>query len=57
MHANAYYPLKVSVFKSSLDTKLLESLWNKYWVNTLSQSPLITVSWKAKAARKFSLSS
>ncbi len=39
-----YYALEVSYFKSSLDRKLLESLWNKYWVNTLSSSSLLTVS-------------
>ena len=44
VHANQYYPLEVQVFKSSLDTELLALLWNKYWVNTLSQSPLISVS-------------
>lgn len=43
VHANAYYQLDISIFKSSLDTQLLNSLWNKYWVNTLSQSPLISV--------------
>ncbi|TIC26695.1 hypothetical protein E3Q12_00031 [Wallemia mellicola] len=42
VHANAYYQLEVSIFKSSLDKKLLDLLWNKYWVNTLSQSKLIT---------------
>ncbi|KAJ8584620.1 Mov34-domain-containing protein [Rhizopogon salebrosus TDB-379] len=42
VHANQYYPLDVQVFKSSLDTELLGLLWNKYWVNTLSQSPLIS---------------
>ncbi|KAI0022093.1 COP9 signalosome complex subunit 5 [Xylariomycetidae sp. FL0641] len=41
-HASKYYPLEVSHFKSTLDTKLLELLWNKYWVQTLSQSPLLT---------------
>lgn len=41
-HASRYYSLEVSHFKSSLDTKLLELLWNKYWVQTLSQSPLLT---------------
>lgn len=41
VHANAYYPLEVSYFKSSLDRRLLELLWNKYWVNTLSASPLL----------------
>uniref|UniRef100_M3YFJ1 COP9 signalosome complex subunit 5 n=1 Tax=Mustela putorius furo TaxID=9669 RepID=M3YFJ1_MUSPF len=37
-----YYALEVSYFKSSLDRKLLELLWNKYWVNTLSSSSLLT---------------
>ncbi|KAJ4305744.1 COP9 signalosome catalytic subunit rri1 [Kalmusia sp. IMI 367209] len=31
-HASHYYPLTVSHYKSSLDAKLLDSLWNKYWV-------------------------
>ena len=43
VHANQYYSLDVQIFKSSLDTELLGMLWNKYWVNTLSQSPLISV--------------
>jgi len=43
VHANQYYSLEVQIFKSSLDTELLSLLWNKYWVNTLSQSPLISV--------------
>ncbi|KAI0037234.1 Mov34-domain-containing protein [Vararia minispora EC-137] len=42
VHANQYYQLEVQVFKSTLDTELLGLLWNKYWVNTLSQSPLIS---------------
>ncbi|KAF9815784.1 hypothetical protein IEO21_04368 [Rhodonia placenta] len=42
VHANQYYPLEVQVFKSSLDSELLGLLWNKYWVNTLSQSALIS---------------
>lgn len=41
-HASRYYSLEVSHFKSTLDTHLLELLWNKYWVATLSQSPLFT---------------
>ncbi|KAG0633852.1 JAB1/Mov34/MPN/PAD-1 ubiquitin protease-domain-containing protein [Tuber brumale] len=41
-HTNQYYTLEVSHFKSSLDTHLLDLLWNKYWVSTLSQSPLFT---------------
>jgi len=42
VHANQYYQLDVEVFKSSLDNDLLAMLWNKYWVNTLSQSPLVS---------------
>jgi len=41
-HASRYYSLEVSHFKSSLDSHLLELLWNKYWVQTLSQNPLLT---------------
>ena len=44
VHANQYYSLDVQVFTSELDKELLGLLWNKYWVNTLSQSPLISVS-------------
>ncbi|KAJ5611004.1 hypothetical protein N7510_007723 [Penicillium lagena] len=39
-HANQYYSLDVSHFKSTLDSEILSLLWNKYWVATLSQSPL-----------------
>lgn len=42
VHCKQYYSLEVSYFKSSLDSKLLESLWNKYWMNTLSSSTLLT---------------
>ncbi|TLD31620.1 hypothetical protein PspLS_02041 [Pyricularia sp. CBS 133598] len=41
-HASRYYALETEHFKSTLDAHLLELLWNKYWVQTLSQSPLIT---------------
>ncbi|KAI1367827.1 JAB1/Mov34/MPN/PAD-1 ubiquitin protease-domain-containing protein [Xylaria arbuscula] len=41
-HASKYYSLEVSHFKSTLDTHLLDLLWSKYWVQTLSQSPLFT---------------
>ncbi|OSS51721.1 hypothetical protein B5807_03310 [Epicoccum nigrum] len=41
-HANHYYPLEITHYKSSLDAKLLEALWNKYWVQTLSASPLLS---------------
>jgi len=36
--ADDYYPLELSVFKSSLDTTLFELLWNKYWVKGLAAS-------------------
>lgn len=42
VHCKSYYPLEISYFKSSLDTTLLDKLWNKYWVNTLSSSPVFT---------------
>lgn len=41
-HANRYYSLEVSHYKSTLESKLLEALWNKYWVQTLSSSPLFS---------------
>ncbi|ESK84340.1 cop9 signalosome complex subunit 5 [Moniliophthora roreri MCA 2997] len=42
VHANQYYQLDVEIFKSKMDNQLLGMLWNKYWANTLSQSPLIS---------------
>lgn len=41
VHAEEYYTLSISFFKSSLDSHLLRLLWNKYWVSTLSSSPLL----------------
>ncbi|KAK3322228.1 JAB1/Mov34/MPN/PAD-1 ubiquitin protease-domain-containing protein [Apodospora peruviana] len=41
-HSSRYYSLEVEHFKSTLDTSLLELLWNKYWVQTLAQNPLLT---------------
>lgn len=32
----------MTYFKSALDRKLLDSLWNKYWVNTLGSSGLLS---------------
>lgn len=40
IHCKQYYSLDVKYFKSSLDAQLLDLLWNKYWVDTLSSSPL-----------------
>jgi COP9 signalosome complex subunit 5 len=39
-HSQKYYALDVSFFKSSLDAKLLDVLWDKYWVETLAASRL-----------------
>nr|ABK24758.1 unknown [Picea sitchensis] len=41
VHCKHYYALDITYFKSSLDSHLLDLLWNKYWVNTLSSSPLL----------------
>lgn len=41
-HSSRYYSLEVSHFKSTLDSHLLELLWNKYWAKTLSQNSLFT---------------
>ncbi|XP_065174813.1 COP9 signalosome complex subunit 5-like [Sycon ciliatum] len=42
VHAKEYYQLDVSYFKSSTDSRMLDLLWNKYWLTTLSASPLFT---------------
>ena len=41
-HSSRYYSLEVEHFRSTLDSRLLELLWNKYWVQTLAQNPLLT---------------
>ena len=41
-HQNQYYQLEISYFKSSCDTALLNAIWNKYWIATLSASPLLS---------------
>lgn len=41
VHADRYYPLKVSYYKSKYDQTLFQILWTKYWINTLASSPLI----------------
>ncbi|CAF1270481.1 unnamed protein product [Rotaria sp. Silwood1] len=41
VHYKKYYPLEASFFKSSLDKRLLEHLWNRYCVSTLSTSALL----------------
>jgi hypothetical protein len=44
VHAAQYYSLKVEIYKTKTDEKLLELLWNKYWVATLSSSLILSVS-------------
>ena len=39
----SYYKLEVEFFKSNTDAKILNLLWNKYWINTLTASPLLAV--------------
>ena len=56
VHCKAYYSLEVSYFKSDLDRHILNTLWNKYWVNTLSSSNLITVSLCLLACKSMSFS-
>jgi COP9 signalosome complex subunit 5 len=41
LHAHKYYKLDMDFFKSPLDSDLLESLWNEYWMSTLMASPLV----------------
>ncbi|VDP39761.1 unnamed protein product [Echinostoma caproni] len=41
VHCKQYYALEVSHFKSVLDKRLLDLLWNKYWVNTLSSVSIL----------------
>jgi len=38
VHAEKYYKLDTTIFKSALDSFLLEKLWTKYWVQTLAVS-------------------
>lgn len=38
-----YYRCELEFFKTNTDATLLNLLWNKYWINTLSTSPLLQV--------------
>ena len=46
VHASKYYALDVSYFRSEVDAGLLQELWSRYWVDTISQSPLFMVRWR-----------
>mmetsp|Transcript_17107 Transcript_17107/g.16987 ORF Transcript_17107/g.16987 Transcript_17107/m.16987 type:complete len:314 (+) Transcript_17107:61-1002(+) len=41
VHYKHYYTLEHTIFKSSMDTNILDLLWNKYWTQTLSSSTLL----------------
>lgn len=41
VHYKCYYQLEHSFFKSSMDSYILDSLYHKYWTQTLSSSPLL----------------
>ncbi len=41
LHANEYYKLESSFFKSKTDQDLLERLWTRYWVHTISSQSLV----------------
>lgn len=42
VYLNRYYEVPVSYFRSEADSTELDLLWNKYWMKTLSTSPLVT---------------
>lgn len=44
MHYKRYYTLDHSFYTSEQDRLTLDFLWNEYWTQTLSSSPIITVS-------------
>ncbi|VDD80284.1 unnamed protein product [Mesocestoides corti] len=44
VHCKRYYSLEVSYFKSTLEKYIINLLWNKYWVNTLSSASILAQS-------------
>lgn len=40
-HCKKFYPLDISIYKSTTDAKMFDLLWSKYWVKALTSSPLI----------------
>jgi len=40
-HFNSYYQVPITVFRSTADAEQLNLLWNQYWMQTLSASPLV----------------
>ena len=39
---NRYYTLKVEIFKTELDQKMLGKLWREYWMTKLSATPIVS---------------
>lgn len=39
-HADKYYALDVQYFRSALDARVFELLWQQYWTHALAQAPL-----------------
>ena len=42
VHYKKYYSLDISFYKNSLDIELIDVLWNKYWISTITQSAIFT---------------
>lgn len=40
MHHDRYYSIPISYFKSTADSQIIDTLWNKYWINTVSNSSI-----------------
>jgi len=41
LHYKKYYKLPIEFYKSSVDSQLINLLFNRTWVNTLTASPLV----------------
>ncbi|KAL7722164.1 MPN domain-containing protein [Entamoeba marina] len=39
---DAYYTLKVELYKTKLDDQVLQLLWHEYWINTLASTAIIS---------------
>jgi COP9 signalosome complex subunit 5 len=41
-HFSKYYEVPITVYRSECDARMLNLLWDRYWTQTLSASPLVT---------------
>ena len=39
---NKYYTMKVEIFKTELDQKMLGKIWQEYWMTKLSATPIVS---------------